>query len=185
MQPGGGCGDRPGPLGVHCLVALGVVRIGRVGDIGRQRDPAAALEQVCRAGVVQAQAVQIVLAPEHLGAHAVAHQELAALARRVAGADQGQNLSLPKQALDEQFDASAATLTPGEPRFDHAGVVQHQHVARPQQARQVGEKQVLERARAPVEVQEAASGALGRGMLRDELFGQRIVELGDAHGAAL
>jgi hypothetical protein len=56
---------------------------------------------------------------------------------------------------------------------------------RPDEARQVGESQVRERTRARIEVQEAALAALGGGLLRDQFLGQRIVEVGDAHGAAL
>jgi hypothetical protein len=83
-------------------------------------------------------------------------------------------------ALDEHLDLPAARLAAEKPRFDDARVVEHYGVSLVDQLGQLGETPVMQGA-ARIEVQQAACGALGGGMLGDELGGQRVVELGDEH----
>ena len=79
-------------------------------------------------------------------------------------------------ALDEKLDLPAARLAPEKTRFDDARVVQHYGVALVDQAGQVREAPVVQRA-ARIDMQQAARAAFGGRVLGDELGGQRIVEL--------
>jgi hypothetical protein len=103
----------------------------------------------------------------------------------VARADERQRLARACHALDEQLDLPAARLGAGKARLDHARVVHHQRVARAHERGQVGEGEVLEPAARRVQAQQAARGAPGGRALGDQLLGQRIVELREAHFAAL
>ena len=84
-----------------------------------------------------------------------------------------------------QAIVAAACLAAAQARLDYPGVVEYHRVARIHEAGQVAEGQVFQPAARRLEMQQAASAALGGGVLRDELRRQRIVELRDAHGAGL
>src|SRR5215470_11685110 len=64
----------------------------------------------------------------------------------------------------------------GEPRFDDARVVENKEISGREQLGQIGEQMVGQRA-ARREAEQAARGSLGRGVLRDELARQRVVEV--------
>ena len=136
---------RPRPaLRVDGLVALGVPGLRRVADVGRQRHRAVALEQRARRPRRSApgRARLRGLGPRLEHPSPTTSSEPAGggwLARISASASRA-----PSDALDEQLDLAAARLAAGEPRLDDARVVQHEHVALVDQARQVGELQVLE-----------------------------------------
>ena len=64
----------------------------------------------------------------------------------MTGAHQGERLALGEDALDQQFNLAAARLVAEEPRFHDPGVVEHERVAPVDQAGQVGERQIADRA---------------------------------------
>ena len=183
MQAGGRRSDRARLLGEHRLVAFGVLRVVRVPDIGRQRHVAAALQHGGhRFG--EAHAEQIVLAAEHFGLDAVAEDQAMTSLEGVAGARKGQRLAFGHDALDENLDLAAGGFAAEQPRLEDARVVQYDDILRRDQRRQIEEAPVVQRA-GSVEMQQAALRAFGRGMLRDELFGQRVVEIAQAHSRTL
>src|SRR3989442_914113 len=83
-------------------------------------------------------------------------------------------------AASECRPAVGAATAPEEPRFDDARVVQHYGVALLDQAGQLGEEAVVQRA-ARIDMQQAARAAFRGRALGNEFAGQRIVELGDQH----
>ena len=84
----------------------------------------------------------------------------------------------------EQWLQHAGRLGAEQSRRDHAGVVEHQQVARLQQRRQVAHPEVRERGIARRHQQQAAGGTLGKRRLRDQRFRQLVVEIRLLHGAA-
>ena len=88
----------------------------------------------------------------------------------------------PSPALLEQqhLPAPAARPAHGDARAQHAAAVGDDEVARIEQLDELGEAAVLDRPVAPVHEQARAVPALG-GPLRDQLLGQRVVELVGAH----
>ena len=103
----------------------------------------------------------------------------------MAGSNERQRIVCAERALDEHLDPAAGPLAAREPRFDHPRVIQHHRVAFADLRRQLGEGEILDLAAARIEMQQPACSALGRGALRDQLLGQRIVELGDEHARGL
>jgi hypothetical protein len=99
----------------------------------------------------------------------------------MAGAHERERFALARDALDHDLHLAAARLGTVEARLDDARVVQDDGVFRPDKGREVREAQVLDAARCRVEMEQAARGALGRGVLRDEVRGQRVVEVRDLH----
>ncbi len=103
-----------------------------------------------------------------------------------------QSLWLGGEPLREQdFDVAAgrgrvvlrgeAARGGEEARGKHAGVVEDQQVAGLEQRGQVGEVVVGEGAGAAVERHHAAAAAHRGRLLRDEVFGEVVVEVGDEH----
>ncbi len=87
--------------------------------------------------------------------------------------------------LEQQHLASAAARPPNrDARAQHAAAVGDHEVVRIEQVDQLGEAAVLDRAVAPVHEQARTVPALG-GPLRDQLLGQRVVELVDTHPGSL
>ena len=89
-----------------------------------------------------------------------------------------------EHALDQHLDLAAGLFASGQPRFDHARVVHHQHVARLEQIRQFAKLPVGEVAASPVEMQQAARGAFNRGMLCDQRRRQFVIEIGEFQSVA-
>ena len=85
-------------------------------------------------------------------------------------------------ALEHQLDPAAAGLAADEARTHDPGVVEDQEIARNQQLGQ-GSKGKIDKPR-PCDVQQAASRALRRGNLRDQLARQIEIEIGKAVGLA-
>ena len=102
----------------------------------------------------------------------------------VAGARKGQCLAFGDDALDEHLDLAAGRLAPEQARLDDARVVQYDDVLRRDQSGQFREAPIVQRA-VGIQVQQTALRALGRRVLRDERFGQRVVEFAQAHRRAL
>ena len=204
MQRGGGGRHRAGVFGEHGLVTLRVLRRVRVSavllacNIGRQRNMAVALHQRVRvvARVVgQHKAKQrpgrIGPAPQQCGAQAVgvagravqrhgfAHSGL------FAHAQMRGHLVAAKHAFDQEFELAAGGFFAKQAGIEHLGVVEHQQVARAQQA---GEfvKDAVHRLGARG-VKQARAAALGCGLLGDEVFGQGEIKIaqgvGGCHGA--
>ena len=70
---------------------------------------------------------------------------------------------------------------PEQARRKHARIVQHQAVARAQKRGQVAKLAVFPGPAAAIDHQHAGSGAVGERRLRDQLLGQRVIELGEIH----
>ena len=69
-----------------------------------------------------------------------------------------------------------------QPRRDHAGVVEHQQVARAKQRRQIAHTAILERLRS--DHQQAGGISRPHRILRDQLRREDEIEQIDAHGGA-
>ena len=80
--------------------------------------------------------------------------------------------------------APAARPAYGDARAQHPARVGDDEVVRREQIDEVAEAAVLDAAVAPVDEQTRVVPALG-GPLRDQLLGQRVVELVDAHARSL
>jgi hypothetical protein len=65
---------------------------------------------------------------------------------------------------------------------EDAGVVEDEEVARTEEGGEIGEVAVGEGSGAAVECHHAAGAAHRGRVLRDEVFGKRVVEVGDEHG---
>ncbi|MBP1643046.1 MAG: hypothetical protein H6Q03_1715 [Acidobacteria bacterium] len=119
----------------------------------------------------------------HLGAQALGELEPdagAGLAPRPHEAVPGDRV----EALGEQQLDPRATRHPAreEPRREHARVVDHQQVARPQQVGELADRAVTRRV-LRVEDEQPAGAARER-PLRDPVRGQLEVEVADQHGAS-
>ena len=143
VQPGSGRGHRALRRRVDRLVALAVLRLGRVVplDIGRQRRQAVALEQLVdrprRLDLDHARAQGAVL--EHRGARRAAPP---ADARAEAAALPRAHQRLPALAVEraehQELHRPAVSFEGAEePRRDHPALVDDHAVARPEPARQI------------------------------------------------
>ena len=108
----------------------------------------------------------------------VAERQRRARLRRLAGPDVRPGLAGRQHALDQHLDATARGLGAEQARLDHAGVVEHEQVARVQQAGQLAEDAVDERVGRAIE--QARTAAFGRRMLRDQVVRQLEVEVAEA-----
>ena len=103
-------------------------------------------------------------------------------------AARGAHERLPEsvRALLEQqhLPAPAARAAHGDARAQHAARVGHDEIAGIEQIDEVGEAAVLDRPVAAVHEQARGVPALG-GPLRDQLLGQRVVELVGPHASSL
>ena len=80
--------------------------------------------------------------------------------------------------------AAAARPANRDARAQHPAAVGDHEVVRIEQVDQLGEAAVLDRAVAPMHEHARIVSALG-GPLRDQLLGQRVVELVDTHPGSL
>ena len=176
MQAGGRCRDRAPDARVHGLVALGVFGDRRVGDVGRQRQLAVALEPgVQVADAFEPEAEETAIARLDGRARIRGQEDDAADAGRMARPHLHDRRVRPGDALDQHLDFPAAGLAPADARVDDARVVEHQQVVGGQQRRQVGEAQVVELR--SVDVQQPARAAFARRHLRNQLGRQDVVEI--------
>ena len=156
------------PRGVNSLVALGVGSAVGVRDVRRQWHAALPFED--REHVVVEPQLEEVVAPafDNRFDTRIEHKPAAA-GWLVAGAYQRQRERRFQHALHQHFDLAAARLAAEKPRLDHARVVEDEQVIAIEQFNDVAEVTVGE---APVgNVQQAARGAIGQRMLRDQSRG--------------
>ena len=93
--------------------------------------------------------------------------------RRLAGANLRYSFARIDNALDHHLDLSAAILPAEQARLDDLGVVENQQIAGPDELRQLRESAVVKRSW--LNVQQTTRGAVGGGMLGDQLV--RKVEI--------
>ena len=189
MQAGGRRRHRAVAGRVDRLVALAIERGVRPVDVGRQRHVPDGLHHRERRAILGKFQLEHVLVPaQHahargLAALVVEQEDLAAGLRRLAGAQLRQHAASAEQPLHQHLHgATGGGLAAEHACRDHARVVEHQQVARTQQARDIGEPQVLRPLARRVEPEQAAARALGAGMPRDQRIGQFVVEIADFHG---
>ena len=194
MEAGGGRRDRALHPGVNGLVADPVVGAGRVMDVGRQRQLALLGE---RAAEIAARDPHDPLA---LGA-GLDHFDLERPVRCLEpltlpnplrgscqhpprGALRRHGRRSHEQDLDPATGGGPQKLQPGRA---HASLVEREGVARPQPESDRGDARVVQRAGSALDHEQAGILAPGRGMLRDQLGRQGIVEVVESqasgHGA--
>src|SRR6266478_2113894 len=150
-------------------------------DVGRQRHLAHSFEPGERR-LVEREAEAPAAVAERGDPLAPAAREVDALAGARRAAHEHLPLAvLPEWCDEEELEAPAARPPPGHPSRDDTRVVHDEHVPGAQEAREVADVRVAERCAAAVEHQEARRRALGRGRLRDQRLGQRVVELREPH----
>ena len=88
------------------------------------------------------------------------------------------------QPLDQHLDATAGLLGPQQPRRQHPRIVEHQQVARPEQACQIAKPQVG-RIAALRQVQQPAVAATRTRLLRNQALGQVVMKIAQLHGRAM
>jgi len=111
----------------------------------------------------------------------VPEHQAGALAHAAARPDQRLPHGAAVRAQQEQFDRPPVGPSAAEARRDHARVVEHEHVARAQELRQVAKRSVRYRPiRAAQHEQPRAVPGGGR-RLRDPVPGQGVVELREPH----
>ena len=171
---------------VHRLVA--VVGHRRVADVRRKREAAGPLEGALELGAPKRGPHDPAALAELLdrldGELSVERAEPRAGARAARGTDE----RLPETVgalLEQQHLARAARRTPHrDARAQDAAAVDDDEIAWIEQVRQLVEAPVLDRAVAPVHEQARCVASLGR-PLRDQVLGQRVVELVGTHGGSL
>src|SRR5258706_13622872 len=129
----------------------------------------------------EAQLEELSLPADHFGLEPARKRDSPSRLRRLARADLGKRAARVEHALDQHLDFAAGVLAPAQPRLDDARVVHYEQVACVQPCDDVGESQVLDRARARIEVQQAARRALRRGTLGDQFGRQFVIEVGESH----
>ena len=167
--------DRPRVARIDGLVPDLVVRRRRPRDVGRQRHFAVRVEPVCHRRHAEAEVKEAVGPLDHLGFDTARQLQPAAGFRRMTRPQLEQRGVGAGDALEQQLDAPAGGLGRGHARLDHAGVVEDQEIAWPDERRQVGEREVA--APTALDVQQPAAGALGRRRLGDELVRQVELEI--------
>jgi hypothetical protein len=166
MQPGGGRGEGAGRLGIHGLVTLVIgaqVTAGRAADVGRQgcfAQPRQLVQEVLRALEPQPAMPLLVHCQDRRGdpgrrASAVEQDDRSARLGAAAGLEQGPPVVRRNFLGQQDFEAAAALRIPSpQAGGNHAGVVEHQQVARAQPAREIRKGLVRQRAGSAVEHQE-------------------------------
>lgn len=186
MQAGRGRSDRAGVAREHGLVARLVGFAGGALDVGRQRQLAVALEQREQVFTLRkAQVKEFANATEHLDLEGIGKAQAAAGFGRLARAHLRERLVRTDRALDQHLDLAATVLDAMQPCVDDAGVVEYEQVARPDQVGERAEACVRERgrlARLRCQHQQTACAALGQRCLRDQLGGERVVEVTEREG---
>ena len=83
--------------------------------------------------------------------------------------------------LDQYLGTAAGFLAPMQARLDDFGVIENEDVVWRDQRGQIGKLPILNHAGIAINVQQTASRPLDGGMLRDQLLGQVVVEIGELH----
>ena len=201
-SPAVGAATAPSVAGVERLVigAVALVRRAPSGDIGRQRHLAEALDRLVEESAGKREAEHDLAALPSLldlgvEAHELAGGAFGGLAEADAVAD-GEALCRPREgapalgalALVQQHLDTGRGFAPRpqtvQARRDHLGVVEDEHVARPQEVRKIAHGTVLE-PRLAVRSHREQTRRIARGCRpkRDPLVGQVEIEQVDAHAA--
>ena len=153
------------PPRVRCRAAAAPCRVDRAASKTSSRYRRSAREEIrrCRSSTV--------------ARTSSARMQHAARPRRMARAHLRQRVMGVEHALDQHLDPAAAGLASQQARLDHARVVEHEHVARLHQLRQVAKQPIRQRAACAVQMQQPARAALRRRKLRDQLGRQFVVEV--------
>ena len=69
-----------------------------------------------------------------------------------------------------------------QPGRQHSCIVSNQQVAWPQQLRQIAKPAIFKALRGAHKMEQASGGAIGQGLLRNQLGGKNEIEVGDQHG---
>ena len=83
----------------------------------------------------------------------------------------GQNALIIQHPLHQHFNLAATGLTTEQTRRDHPGVVKHQQIAGIELIEDVGEGAMRQRARRPVQGEQATATALRHRIVGDQRFG--------------
>ena len=119
---------------------------------------------------------------DHAGHRAHTHDR--AEASFTAGLDEANPERRLRTLDDEEFQRAAVRGLREDARRDHACIVQHGEVARPQVAGKIRERAVLDAPLRAMKDHHARGGTFGRRMTRDEAFGQRVIVIArQQHGA--
>ena len=180
VQASGGCGHGTGPAGVDGLVALGVGEA--LVDVGRQWDLAVAVERGQHVGGDDLDHASTIVQPftddqPQIGAG----DQFGAWRHPSAGTDERLPLSRRDLVEQEHLDRAPGVLLQAETGREHPGVVDHDHVARPEEIGQIGHRAVLgNRPGTPVDQQPGGVARLDR-MLGHCLVREVVIEVGRVH----
>ena len=182
--------------GVDGLVVLAVLLVGRPsrGDVGRQRRVADRREGLVQVGAMKPEAephaaVRQLLLDVRLQRAEQANPPLVPEADAVADREPPARLrqSPPRRLIDplDQSDGdrrgqSVAQAPPRKLPRNDLGIVEHEHVARPQQLRQLPHRAILDRPGRPHDHKARRIARLRRPK-RDPLLRQLEIEFLDAH----
>ena len=144
-------------------------------DVRWQRHLPVALQHLVDTGVaLEVQLEQIVNPPHHSGHHTLGKPQCRSRLGRFAGAHMRQRPLRARRiavehAFDQRFNRTARLLASRQARLDHLGIVEHQHIVRLQQARQIAEHAVHAGTRCAIKMQQAAGGARSGRLLGNQL----------------
>ena len=181
MQARGRCGDRAGNARIHGLITRFVFRIRTMRNVRRQRYAAMRLQYFVNVSVTfKAQLEKFALPPHYGGAH-ITKDKHAAGTRRLTRAHLRQRTSGCKHAFNQRFHRTTGILASSQARFDHAGIVKHQHIARINQRGQIAYRAIMQLSRHAIQMQHAARAALRRRRLCDQPRRQIKIKFIDMH----
>ena len=141
-------------LAVDGLIQLAVGFFIRAFNVRRQRHVADGVEDIKhRALVVELHLEQRVVTRGHgrFDALVITQQQFSARLRRFGCANMCQNTFIIEHTFDQHLNLAAAGFTAKQTRWDHAGIVKDQQIARVELVEQIGESTVRQRARWPVQ----------------------------------
>ncbi|EHM48583.1 hypothetical protein HMPREF0880_02280 [Yokenella regensburgei ATCC 43003] len=114
-------------------------------------------------------------------AFVIPEQQFSARLRRFRCANMCQNTFIIEHTLDQDFNLAAAGFTAKQARRDHAGIIKDQQIARVELVEQIGESTVRQRARWPIQRQQAATAAFWLWIVGNQGIWQFKREIGNAH----
>ena len=187
MQRGRGGSNRPFLCRKHRLVILQILRVDAAfaGDVRRQRHGASTMEQhFDRLLAFEQQRDRTVgMAFLRDGGHPAAEDDLVAQFHPLGIADEGlpapEVHPLVQGRANLRFPVSAAAFELGG---DHAGIVEHQHIAGTEQRGQILDAAILKRSIAPTHHQHPRRIARADGTQRNALGRQFEIEQVYLHG---